>query len=252
MTVHGLAAAPAALADPCSGCVMGPDAVAVHIHERTVWGQRMLYREAGSPGTPTVLLLHGMSSTAWNITHLLQALAPTFHVIAPDHVGAGLLPAPTPVTAEHAIATMSAHLDALIRLLGITQMAVVAQDIAACIAGEVLAANRTTRAVWAVALEELPRGTQTPAPSDRSPFAPAAHALLAAGGPATASATPALLSHDLPAATFQAHPDGAERDYAVAHAYRTDSKGTPVDHELCQLAAWLRQFLLRHAPGPCP
>jgi pimeloyl-ACP methyl ester carboxylesterase len=250
MTVHGLAASPAARAESCSGCVVGRLEAGVHIHERIVWGQRMLYREAGSPDKPTVLLLHGMTTTAWNITHLLHALASDFHVIAPDHVGAGLLPAPAPGTAENAIATMSAHLDALIRLLGITSMAVVAQDIAACIAGEVLAARRPRRAVWAVAVEELPAGTQVPAPAGRSPFTPAANAALGAGGLAAMSATSALLSHGLPVATFRARSDDAERDDAVAHWYRTDREGAPVGHELCRLGQWLRHFLLRHAPDP--
>ena len=248
MTVHGLAASPVARAESCRGCVVGRLEAGVHIHERTVWGQRMLYRAAGSPGNPTVLLLHGMTMTAWNITHLLHALASDFHVIAPDHVGAGLLPAPAPSTAENAIATMSAHVDALIRLLGITRMAVVAQDIAACIAGEVLAAGHPRRAVWAVAVEELPAGTQVPAPADRSPFTPAAHAALAAGCLAAMSARSALLSDGLPVATFQSRPDGAEREDAVALWYRTDSEGAPVGHELCRLGQWLRHFLLRHAP----
>jgi hypothetical protein len=129
-------------------------------------------------------------------------------------------------------------------------MAVVAQDIAACIAGEILAAGRPRRAVWAVAVEELPPGTQVPAPADTSPFTPAAHAALAAGRPAAMSATSAVLSPGLPVATFQAHPDGAERDDAVTHWYRTDREGAPVGHELCRLGEWLRHFLLRHAPDP--
>jgi pimeloyl-ACP methyl ester carboxylesterase len=251
MTVHGLAASPVAPAQCCSGCVADSTRVAVHIHERTVWGQRMLYREAGSPGNPTVLLLHGMTTTAWNITHLLHALAPDFHVIAPDHVGAGLLPARTPTTAEHAVATMSAHLDALIRLLGITHMAVLAQDIAAHIAQDALEAGGRNRTVWAVAFEELPGGTDLAAAAHRSPFGPAIHTLLVAAGLATASGThPLRRRGDVPAVTFQAQPDSAPSRDPVARSYRTDLEGTPVDHEVCKLAAWLRTFLLRHAPSP--
>jgi pimeloyl-ACP methyl ester carboxylesterase len=249
MTVHGLAASPGALGAPCSGCVAAPLETAVHLHERTVWGQRMLYREAGSPENPTVLLLHGMTTTAWNITHLLHALARDFHVIAPDHVGAGLLPAPTPTTADHAIATMSAHLDALIRLLGITHMAVLAQDIAAHIAQDALdpGGNRT---VWAVAIEKLPAGTDLAAVTHSSPFAPAVHTLLTAPGLVTAPGGHPLRRGDPPAVTFQAQPASAPSRDPVARSYRTDLEGTPLDHELCKLADWLRDFLLRHAPSP--
>jgi pimeloyl-ACP methyl ester carboxylesterase len=264
--------------------VGAPDRAQMRLHERTVWGQRMLYREAGSQAKPAVLLLHGMTTTAWNITHLLQALAPNFHVIAPDNVGAGLHPSPTPVPAEQAVAGMSAHLDALVRLLGLTRVAVVAQDIAACIIEELLIGARSSADVWAVAVEALPRGPVRsegglPAlvPVDRSPFDPAVHALLAAHEPVITRATHTFSAAGIPTACFHARqciPDRLEPDNAQAglhlvgtppptgaaeetrtalhSTYATDQDGTPVDHELCWLERWLTRFLLSHAPDLRP
>lgn len=284
MTVQDLPWAPACQDDLEYGtCVVGAAAsTSVHFHERTVWGQRMLYREAGSPGNPTVLLLHGMTSTAWNITSLLHALAPNFHVIAPDHVGAGLHPAPGPVTAEQAVAGMSAHLDALVRQLDITSVGVVAQDIAACVTQELLAAGRKNGAIWAAAVETLPSGPRAPQgdhrnllPADESAFNPDVHTLLAAHEPAITLAASTFTAAGIPTVRFHAQdgvahwcgPDSirsglhsvgtrllpssaAELGPAAQLTYLTAQDGTPVDHELCRLGRWLTRFLMRHAPAP--
>ena len=171
----------------------------------------MLYREAGPPAQPTVLLLHGMTGTSWNITDLMRALVPTFHVLAPDHVGAGLHAAPTPLSAEDAVAGMSAHLVALMRQLNLTTVATIAQDIAACITSGLLAGGRAHGDIWAVAVEDVPAASDSRfvslrslVPADQSPFAPTVHALLASHEHAIAQARQPLSTTGTPTVSFHA------------------------------------------------
>ena len=47
-------------------------------------GVNISYIEAGSPSSPTILLLHGFPSSANQYRNLITLLAPVYHVIAPD------------------------------------------------------------------------------------------------------------------------------------------------------------------------
>ena len=42
------------------------------------------YREAGAPGQPVLLLLHGFANSSHYFRHLMPKLAGRFHLIAPD------------------------------------------------------------------------------------------------------------------------------------------------------------------------
>lgn len=63
----------------------------VQVHHRTmeVRGVSVFYREAGPPDAPTVLLLHGFGASSYMFRELIPALAPEYHVIAPDLPGFG-------------------------------------------------------------------------------------------------------------------------------------------------------------------
>src|SRR5690606_17817305 len=50
---------------------------------------RTFVRQAGEPGKPLVLLLHGNVSSSVFFEHLMEALAADFHVVAPDYRGFG-------------------------------------------------------------------------------------------------------------------------------------------------------------------
>lgn len=50
---------------------------------------RTFVRQAGEPGKPVVLLLHGNVSSSVFFEHLMEALAADFHVVAPDYRGFG-------------------------------------------------------------------------------------------------------------------------------------------------------------------
>lgn len=53
-------------------------------------GLNLFYREAGDPGRPTVLLLHGFPSASHMFRDLIPELADDYHVVVPDLPGFGM------------------------------------------------------------------------------------------------------------------------------------------------------------------
>ena len=64
------------------------------VHNISVDGVSLFYREAGSPSAPTILLLHGYPSSSHQYRHLIPLLSPHFHVLAPDYPGFGFTTVP--------------------------------------------------------------------------------------------------------------------------------------------------------------
>jgi len=60
----------------------------------TVSGLNVFYREAGTPGSPAVLLLHGFPTSSHMFRGLIPQLAGQYHVLAPDLPGFGFSDAP--------------------------------------------------------------------------------------------------------------------------------------------------------------
>ena len=60
----------------------------------TINGLNLFYREAGTPGSPAVLLLHGFPTSSHMFRGLIPQLAGQYHVIAPDFPGFGFSDAP--------------------------------------------------------------------------------------------------------------------------------------------------------------
>jgi pimeloyl-ACP methyl ester carboxylesterase len=56
-------------------------------------GSEIFYREAGDPSGASLLLLHGFPSSSAQYDRLVERLAGSFHVIAPDYPGFGRSPA---------------------------------------------------------------------------------------------------------------------------------------------------------------
>jgi pimeloyl-ACP methyl ester carboxylesterase len=52
-------------------------------------GLKLFYREAGDPGAPKLLLLHGFPSSSHMFRDLIPLLADRFHIVAPDLPGFG-------------------------------------------------------------------------------------------------------------------------------------------------------------------
>src|SRR5262245_115371 len=62
----------------------------------TVQGLNIFFREAGPPGNPKLVFLHGFPASSHQYRNLLPALADTFHVLAMDYPGFGNSDMPDP------------------------------------------------------------------------------------------------------------------------------------------------------------
>jgi pimeloyl-ACP methyl ester carboxylesterase len=102
MSLLRSAAAAAALAallgpsliSPNVHAAVAPPAAEVRYHTADVQGLKIFYREAGKPGAPVVLLLHGFPTSSHMYRDLIPLLADRYHVIAPDLPGFGFSDAP--------------------------------------------------------------------------------------------------------------------------------------------------------------
>ncbi len=68
---------------------MGHPDHTVTFHTVAVDGLDVFYREAGDPGAPTLLLLHGFPTSSHMFRDLIPRLADRFHLVAPDLPGFG-------------------------------------------------------------------------------------------------------------------------------------------------------------------
>jgi pimeloyl-ACP methyl ester carboxylesterase len=63
-----------------------------------VEGLNIFFREAGTPGNPKLVLLHGFPASSHQYRNLIRARADQFHVIAVDYRGFGNSDMPDPTT----------------------------------------------------------------------------------------------------------------------------------------------------------
>jgi len=83
-------------------------------------GPKIFYREAGPPGAPTVLLLHGFPSSSRMFEPLIPLLADRYHVIAPDYPGFGHSDAPPPDKFTYTFANITTVIDKFTQTLGLS------------------------------------------------------------------------------------------------------------------------------------
>jgi pimeloyl-ACP methyl ester carboxylesterase len=89
---------------------------------------RLHVAEAGVPGRPLVILLHGFPEFWWSWRHQIRALSGAgFHVLAPDMRGFHLSDKPRPVSA-YRLDRLTADVAGLIRTHGASSAAVVGHD----------------------------------------------------------------------------------------------------------------------------
>jgi pimeloyl-ACP methyl ester carboxylesterase len=100
------------------------------VHHKTLnaGALTVFYREAGPADAPVVLLLHGFPTSSHMFRGLLPALADSFRVIAPDHLGFGYSDTPSADDFDYSFETLTDVTEQLLDALGIDRFAMYVQD----------------------------------------------------------------------------------------------------------------------------
>src|SRR5262249_37936714 len=136
---------------------MNPD---ITLPQHSVLGSTMAYREAGRPGAPVALFLHGNPTSSYIWRNIIPHVAPVAHCIAPDLIGFGQSGKPD---IGYRFEDHVRYLDAFIAAAGITSAFLVAQDWGTALAFH-LAARRAGFLPGAALLGVLPPLTRDDLP----------------------------------------------------------------------------------------
>jgi pimeloyl-ACP methyl ester carboxylesterase len=102
--------------------------MSVHHRYATINGHKIFYREAGPAGAPVLLMLHGFPTSSYMFRDLVPALAGTYHVVAPDHLGFGLSDAPGVDQFDYTFDALTELTSGLLVHLGISRYSLYVQD----------------------------------------------------------------------------------------------------------------------------
>jgi pimeloyl-ACP methyl ester carboxylesterase len=91
-------------------------------------GLKIFYREAGDPGKPTILLLHGFPSSSHMYRDLIPKLADQFHLIAPEYPGSGSSDYPTEAQFKPTFANLTDVMANFVKTVGRKHFVVYMQD----------------------------------------------------------------------------------------------------------------------------
>ena len=86
------------------------------------------YREAGAPGKPKMVLLHGFPSSSHQYRDLIRSLSDRFHVIAPDYPGFGNSDAPDPAKYAYTFDNFAAVIEKFLAAKGFDRYGLYVQD----------------------------------------------------------------------------------------------------------------------------
>jgi pimeloyl-ACP methyl ester carboxylesterase len=107
----------------------------------TVDGINIAYREAGDPGNPKLVLLHGWPSSSHQYRNLIPALADRFHVISPDYPGFGNSDAPDPAKFPYTFDNLSHVVERFLQAKGFDRYGVYMQDYGGPVGFRILTRN---------------------------------------------------------------------------------------------------------------
>ena len=128
MTVAGPLTSSYAQAPPKSVITTPVTATQVRYGSIKIDGLNIAYREAGNPNSPKLVLLHGWPSSSHQYRDLIVALAPRFHVIAPDYQGFGNSDAPDPASYHYSFDAISVTIGKFLVAKGFDHYGVFMQD----------------------------------------------------------------------------------------------------------------------------
>ncbi|WP_327007986.1 alpha/beta hydrolase [Dactylosporangium sp. NBC_01737] len=99
-------------------------------HYRTIniAGLSVFYREAGDPGNPTLLLLHGFPASSFMFRDLIEKLSSELHIVAPDYPGFGHSDAPQPDKFDYTFDHLADVIAVFTDKLGLDSYALYMQD----------------------------------------------------------------------------------------------------------------------------
>lgn len=100
----------------------------VHYRTTEVNGLEVFHREAGDPGAPVLVLLHGFPTSSHMFRNLIPALADRHRVIAPDHIGFGQSAMPAVTDFPYTFDALTEVTSGLLEQLGVDRFAVYVQD----------------------------------------------------------------------------------------------------------------------------
>jgi pimeloyl-ACP methyl ester carboxylesterase len=106
-----------------------------------VQGHRLFYREAGDPGAPTLVLLHGFPASSFMFRELLADLSDEYHLVAPDHLGFGQSDAPPVDEFRYSFDALADLTHDLLTKLGLDRFALYVQDYGAPIGFRIAGAH---------------------------------------------------------------------------------------------------------------
>ena len=102
--------------------------MSVHFKTTDVDGLKVFYREAGDPGRPAVLLLHGFPSASHMFRDLIPQLADRYHVVAPDLPGFGMTEQPVRDQFAYTFENIANVISRFTEVLGLDKFAVYVFD----------------------------------------------------------------------------------------------------------------------------
>ncbi|SEO33855.1 Pimeloyl-ACP methyl ester carboxylesterase [Luteibacter sp. UNC138MFCol5.1] len=101
---------------------------AIHYRTADVDGFNIFYREAGRPGAPKLLLLHGYPSSGHMFRDLIPLLAERFHIVAPDLPGFGQSDMPSRDTFAYTFDNLADVIDRFTTTVGFDRFALYVFD----------------------------------------------------------------------------------------------------------------------------